>query len=214
MSLRELARRAGCSASLLSQVERGQTVPSAGIVYSLANELKISLDSLFSITAPAEEDSVKGGGVPMRTPETRDQAGTHDSTLLRFPNLPLSGERVATRPRDSIVQRAGSRRRIELMTGVTWERLTPHPDAGVDFLEVHYAPRAHSTESDYMIRHEGTEYLVVLEGEIHADVGFETYRLEVGDSVAFESSTPHQYRNVADAPARAISIVVHNLDPA
>src|ERR1700758_4330331 len=48
MSIRELARRAGCSASLVSQVERGVTTPSAGVVYSLANELGISLDFLFS----------------------------------------------------------------------------------------------------------------------------------------------------------------------
>ena len=47
ISVRELARRVGCSASLVSQVERGVTAPSAGVVYALANELGISLDFLF-----------------------------------------------------------------------------------------------------------------------------------------------------------------------
>ncbi|HEY6854741.1 MAG TPA: helix-turn-helix transcriptional regulator, partial [Mycobacterium sp.] len=32
ISVRELARRVGCSASLVSQVERGVTAPSAGVV--------------------------------------------------------------------------------------------------------------------------------------------------------------------------------------
>ena len=52
MSVRELARRAGCSASLVSQVERGVTAPSAGVVYTLANQLGISLDFLFGADPP------------------------------------------------------------------------------------------------------------------------------------------------------------------
>lgn len=216
LSLRELARRAGCSPSLLSQVERGQTTPSAGIVYSLANELGITLDSLFGAT-PASD-----GVRPARSTASEDapagsgRVETATAAMVRFPALPGSGEPMAhsgderTNER-MVVQRAGSRRRLELMTGVTWERLTPHADTRVDFLEVHYAPRAHSTESSNMIRHEGVEYLVVLEGEIHADVGFETYHLALGDSMGFESSTPHQYRNIADTPARVISFVVHGL---
>src|SRR6202011_3751871 len=58
MSVRELARRAGCSASLVSQVERGVTAPSAGVLYSVANELGISLDFLFG------EDDVEPGERP------------------------------------------------------------------------------------------------------------------------------------------------------
>src|SRR5271163_5037766 len=58
MSVRELARRAGCSASLVSQVERGVTAPSAGVVYTLANELGISLDFLFGT------DDVEPGELP------------------------------------------------------------------------------------------------------------------------------------------------------
>src|SRR6516162_8551106 len=46
LSVRELARRVGCSASLISQVERGVSVPSVGVLYSLATELGSSLDYL------------------------------------------------------------------------------------------------------------------------------------------------------------------------
>ena len=46
LSVRELARRVGCSASLISQIERGVSVPSVGVLYSLANELGSSLDYL------------------------------------------------------------------------------------------------------------------------------------------------------------------------
>src|ERR1700730_11913513 len=46
LSVRELARRVGCSASLISQIERGVSVPSVGVLYSLATELSSSLDYL------------------------------------------------------------------------------------------------------------------------------------------------------------------------
>src|ERR1700749_3459583 len=46
LSVRELARRVGCSASLISQIERGISVPSVGVLYSLATELGSSLDYL------------------------------------------------------------------------------------------------------------------------------------------------------------------------
>ena len=55
ISVRELARRVGCSASLISQVERGLSVPSVGILYSLASELDCSLDYvLFGVGTEAE----------------------------------------------------------------------------------------------------------------------------------------------------------------
>src|SRR6516165_5056350 len=46
LSVRELARRVGCAASLISQIERGVSVPSVGVLYSLATELGSSLDYL------------------------------------------------------------------------------------------------------------------------------------------------------------------------
>src|SRR5215472_1738267 len=46
LSVRELARGVGCSASLISQIERGVSVPSVGVLYSLATELESSLDYL------------------------------------------------------------------------------------------------------------------------------------------------------------------------
>src|ERR1700689_2909691 len=56
MSVRGLAARAGCSPSLVSQVERGVTTPSARVVYALANELGITLDSLFGNDSAGSAD--------------------------------------------------------------------------------------------------------------------------------------------------------------
>jgi transcriptional regulator with XRE-family HTH domain len=47
IGLRELARRVGVSASLISQVELGKASPSVGTLYAIVNALGISLDELF-----------------------------------------------------------------------------------------------------------------------------------------------------------------------
>jgi len=55
LSVRELARRIGVSASLLSQVERGLAQPSVGTLWAVVTELGLSLDALF--TPPDEDDT-------------------------------------------------------------------------------------------------------------------------------------------------------------
>src|SRR4029077_2087317 len=83
LSVRELARRVGCSASLISQIERGVSVPSVGVLYSLATELGSSLDYLLfgsgtgpdgvSAETPAADSGAADSG-PAVTPEPRTAA--------------------------------------------------------------------------------------------------------------------------------------------
>ena len=49
MSARELARRVSLSPSLISQIERGSSVPSVATLYAIVSELGLSLDELFSL---------------------------------------------------------------------------------------------------------------------------------------------------------------------
>ncbi len=50
MSVRGLARYVGVSPSLVSQIERGRVMPSVGTLYTIANELGLVVDDLFSGT--------------------------------------------------------------------------------------------------------------------------------------------------------------------
>jgi transcriptional regulator with XRE-family HTH domain len=172
LSARELARRIGCSASLISQIERGVSVPSVGVLYSLATELGSSLDHLlFGADRPAPRPAAVGG---------------------------------------AIVQRADGRDIIDLASGVRWERLTPGADAMTDFLEVIYSPGGHSTDERRPLRHDGQEYGLIISGTLQANVGFESYELGPGDSIAFDSSIPHEYLNKTGEPVHAIWVVVHS----
>ena len=196
MSVRELARRAGCSASLVSQVERGVTTPSAGVVVALANQLGISLDFLFG-TGTVEP-------VDLPHPPQLAAGGSAPHTAIR------PWGRASGPDGQGIVQRAADRSTIELSTGVRWERLTPIHDGRVDFLEVVYAPGGQSSDNGQAIRHDGREYQHVLQGELEAVIGFDTLRLFKGDSLAFDPATPHQYRNRTSEIVRVLSVVVHD----
>jgi transcriptional regulator with XRE-family HTH domain len=187
LSVRELARRIGCSASLISQIERGVSVPSVGVLYSLATELGSSLDHLL-FGAEARRPSASAG------PDAHADRGP----------APAPG------PGPGIVQRGGGRSIIDLASGVRWERLTPGADAMTDFLEVVYSPGGHSTDERRPLRHDGHEYGLVISGTLQANVGFESYELGPGDSIAFDSSTPHEYLNKTGEPVHAVWVVVHS----
>ena len=49
ISQRELARRLGVSASLISQIESGQSKPSVSTLYAIVTELEVSLDDVFRV---------------------------------------------------------------------------------------------------------------------------------------------------------------------
>ena len=189
LSVRELARRISCSPSLISQIERGLSAPSVGILYAIATELRASLDFLFGVAA--------GGDAMLAT--------AHGDGQLR-PGADGNGTGPGGH---GLVQQRSSRRTIDLASGVRWERLTPGADDRVDFLEVIYEPSGHSTDSRRPLRHDGQEYGLIISGSLQASVGFETFELGPGDSIAFDSSLPHQYWNTTDADVHAIWVVVH-----
>jgi transcriptional regulator with XRE-family HTH domain/mannose-6-phosphate isomerase-like protein (cupin superfamily) len=218
IGLRELARRLNVSASLISQIELGRATPSVGTLYAIVNELNISLDELFF-----EAGSVPSGSA------TRSQAATvrddqppadgdgsisdHDAShppkqRLEPPHAPPSDHNRATGVPPAPVVRRGSRQAIHLGSGVIWERMTPEREHGVDFLYVVYEVGGASAPEHALIRHGGREYGHLLEGRLAVTVGFETFELLPGDSISFDSTTPHRLFNTSDTPAKAIWFVV------
>ena len=202
LSVRELARRVGCSASLISQIERGVSVPSVGVLYSLATELGSSLDYLLFGSGARP-----GAG---RDGDAGDDAGAGSSPGPAVAAGSGRANGVAASPPPAIVQRGGDRKIIDLASGVRWERLTPMADATADFLEVIYAPGGHSTDERRPLRHDGREYGLIISGTLQANVGFESYELGPGDSIAFDSSTPHEYLNKTGNYVHAIWVVIHS----
>lgn len=195
IGLRELARRVGVSASLVSQVELGKASPSVGTLYAIVNELGLSLDELFFQPHGALR-SVAGSG-ELGAPPPRSRSTGEDGH-----------DAGASVPTVTPVVHHDEAKVIQLATGVRWERLTPETPHDVDFLEVTYGVGSESCPRDSLMRHSGHEYGHILHGRMGVTVGFETYELEPGDSIAFDSTMPHRLFTLGETPVRAIWVVV------
>lgn len=182
LSVRALAREVGVSPSLVSQIENGKANPSVGTLYAIVSALDVSLDELFGHRTPDAE--------PAALPPDTGQVGE-----------------TAGRP-TSAVMRAEQRPSLRLDSGVRWERLTPEGEDAIDFLQVTYGVGTASCPPDALLRHNGREYGLVLSGRIGATVGFDSYELGPGDSIAIDSTTPHRIWTIGDEPADVIWTVV------
>lgn len=203
MSLRELARRIGVTASLISQIENGKTRPSVSTLYSIVTELKLSMDELYDDTQGAANGPV---AIKRRGEAFLAASGSTGGEPLE----PLVQYTATVSPYlqpFSPVQREANRKVIHLDSGVRWERLTPTTERGVDFLYTVYEIGGASSLSKEMTRHPGREYLLVLRGLLGISVGFDEYMLEPGDSIAFDSMTPHRLWNAGQEPVHSVVFV-------
>jgi transcriptional regulator with XRE-family HTH domain len=121
-----------------------------------------------------------------------------------------AGEPVVRQPREAhgLAERPETRRVINLASGVRWERLTPHSDGDVEFLYVVYPVGAASCPEDALMTHGGREYGYVSSGTLGVRVGFEEYELGPGESIAFDSSSPHRLWAIGDEPVHAVWVVI------
>ena len=109
---------------------------------------------------------------------------------------------------DGLAGHPGTRRIINLASGVRWERLTPHTDPDVEFLYVVYPVGATSCPEDSLMRHGGKEYGYVISGRLGVRVGFAEYELGPGASIAFDSSSPHRLWAIGGEPVHAVWLVI------
>jgi transcriptional regulator with XRE-family HTH domain len=186
VSVRALARDLGVSASLISQIETGKSQPSVSTLYAITTALGISIEDVFGPPEERPAGPVDGGALP----------------VAMLAALGTSrGQRVGP------LVRPGERQVLQLDSGVTWERLGQLPHPHVDFLLITYEPGGTSSSNGGLMRHRGCEYGYLLSGALVLTLGFEELRLVPGDSVSFESSTPHRYRNDGSEPAVGVWFV-------
>lgn len=211
MSLREVARQLGVSPSFVSQLENGKSQPSVATLYSLAQLLNVSIDELFAVeeSAPSHDHPTWAApeGENVEVLHSHNGSAPVRRSELAFPVSSHPGER-GTADRISVT-RPGSRSRLEMDTGVVWERLATNTGSDLDFIEIVYPPHSNSTNDGRMLQHAGSEFGYLLEGELEVTVGFEVLTLHAGEAIGFESSQPHLFRNLHSEPARGVWFVQH-----
>lgn len=177
MTVRELARRIGVSASHVSQVERGLGAFSVPALYSAASELGVSMNDLLAPGSDGRPDAVE----------------------------PPRSEGLSDLVEAGLVQRAADHPTIKLSSGPSWSRLTAVGESDAEFLEVVYAPHTRSPLEH--IHHEGREYGIVISGALDVEVDGAATVLEPGDSIVFDSHLPHRFWNDGDVEVRAVWFV-------
>jgi transcriptional regulator with XRE-family HTH domain len=193
ISLRALARDVGVSASMISQIETAKSQPSVSTLYAITNALGVSVEDLFGMPGHAAK--------PARAQVAQRNGGP--TTVLQALGS-FAGDRLGP------LVRPDQRRVLELDSGVTWELLGKLPQHAVDFLLVTYAPGGTSSSTGGLMRHPGSEYGFLLSGELTVTLGFEQSPLRAGESISFDSTTPHGYRNDGDEPAVGVWFVVES----
>lgn len=218
MSVREMARRVDVSASFISQLELGKTMPSVGTLYSIASELGVSLDDLMRTSQPGPEDQNDAAAELPTEPESAavtaaptvggSEAAERRAPLVSHARTVLAPRAFGARSADSCpVQRADRRQELHIGQAI-WGRLTADHDRANDFLHVVYKPGGESCPPDQMIHHRGFEYGYIITGQLHVQVGFAHYDLSPGDSISFDSATPHRLSNPFDCESTSIWVVV------
>lgn len=192
IGLRELARRLGVSASLISQIETGKTEPSINTLFAIVSELELSVNE---IVFDARQEA--GPPAEARAPQAPNGVAVTPATT--------PGPVEAS---DSPVQRSTNRTSISLESGVSWQRLTAQPDHNVDFLYLRYPPGSESTPPHSLMRHNGTEYGYILAGTLQVSIGFDTYEIGPGDTIAFDCTQPHRFATVGNETVEAVWFVV------
>jgi transcriptional regulator with XRE-family HTH domain len=186
LSVRALAREAGVSPSLISQIENGRTNSSLQTLSSIVAALGLSLPELLG--EPAAPARVDGPEASPRAP----RSGSIEGPVLR----------------------RRERRVIDLASGVRWERLTPAADRHLDFLLVTYAVGGESCPPDALATHGGREFGLVLSGRLGVTMGFESFELQPGDSVVLQSVVPHRLWTIGDEPCVVVwSVTGREADP-
>jgi transcriptional regulator with XRE-family HTH domain len=189
MSLRQLARTLGVSASFVSQIENGKSQPSVATLYQICQVLEVSVDELFV-------ESGAHGSTPV-------QRAGGDGAVVELPTFS-----TVSRANDgSPVVSPDQRRRLVLDSGVTWEKLSVTSEPAVDFMFVRYDPDGSSTKDGFVARHNGIEYGYIISGTLTVTLGFETYVVGPQQSISFDSSTPHRLANHGSEPVEAIWFV-------
>ena len=178
LSLRELARQAEVSPSLVSQIENGKSRPSVSTLYTFARLLNVSVDELFDADAPAADRAGRGAA-----------GGVHDPANAWHPS------EYATRI--SVVH-PSHRAHLRMAEGVDWERLAATPERDVNFMKITYAPGAAGNADGSTDRPRGLRVRLRAVRRGRGDRRNEVFVLREGESLGFDSTIPHILRNIGD----------------
>jgi transcriptional regulator with XRE-family HTH domain len=126
----------------------------------------------------------------------RGQGNPSLTTLIKLSQalkVPV-GRFFDAQDRGGALVRADQRRRLEVAEdNLVYELLTPHMHGQLGMLRAQIG--AGWDNEDAPFQHPGEECVTILEGRLHVCINGMGYDLGEGDSLTYDSSLPHWYRN-------------------
>src|SRR4051812_41489888 len=84
--------------------------------------------------------------------------------------------------------------------------LTPKPFDSLEVVVARFDPGGSTGEEPYS-HGDSEELLIVVDGEVHLQLGTDVHELHAGDSVHYQSSTPHRVSNPAGDAAEVLFVI-------
>ena len=84
--------------------------------------------------------------------------------------------------------------------------LTPKPFHALEVVAAQFDPGGSTGDEPYT-HGDSEELLLVVAGRVHVQLGTQIHELETGDSVNYQSSTPHRVSNPGDATAEVVFVI-------
>src|SRR3954464_12317148 len=84
--------------------------------------------------------------------------------------------------------------------------LTPKPFHSLEVVVARFEPGGSTGDEPYT-HGDSEELLVVVEGRVEVQLGDDLYEAAEGDSVHYQSSTPHRVANAGDEPAEVLFVI-------
>ena len=202
LSLRELARRVGVSASALSQIENGHSRPTVNTLYELARQLGVTPDEIFFGPSGDGAGDVDRGADRHADGDVDAANGRSDSVSVQHGGLDAHLSEVL----ELVPRRA--QQVVTVKGGEICRQVGGHSLPGVDVLVITYEAGAASPGPEDFVRHSGHEFNYVISGVIEVHVRDKRYRLEPGDSLTFPSDWPHRVTNPTAVDAEVMCLFV------
>jgi len=131
------------------------------------------------------------------------------TTLLKLANaLDLPWHALFTGPTNDtpgFVPANARKKLVHPNEDLTFELLTPDFQGDLAVVRAHIPP--HFDNSSRPFRHPGEECTHILSGTLEVLIGADTFVLQAGDSLTYDSGVPHCWRNPGSTPAELISAV-------
>jgi transcriptional regulator with XRE-family HTH domain len=173
----ELSDKAGVSSGLISQIERGKGNPSFKTMQRLAAALNLPIGALF------QDDAVAAAGAPT------DSDGVDAISLHHEQQM--------------VVRKDARKKLVFPKESMVWELLTPDLNRTLEMLRA-VVPADYDTREVPFV-HQGEECVHIVRGKVEVHIGEQVFALEAGDTITYDATVPHWWRNRGGTEAEVIS---------